>query len=157
MLLIREATSDDAERLAFIARATGEILRRAYRPTAALEARDISYGPSTVLVAVLDGRVVGGMTCSQEVNSLHLRRIGVDPVYHRRGIAGALIAEAATRARADRLERLSLDTIRETGNVEIFRRLGFSVIFEESTDLFADSHGAAVTNVRMEKPIQGTG
>jgi hypothetical protein len=64
-----------------------------------------------------------------------------------------LPAPAADRAREEQLERLSLETILETGNVEIFRRIGFSVIREEPTDLFESPHGTAVTNVRMEKEI----
>lgn len=59
---------------------------------------------------------------------------------------------AASRA----MRALSLYTIRETGNVDIFERLGFSVIHEESATWALRPTGAGdLTDVYMELDVDG--
>jgi hypothetical protein len=46
--------------------------------------------------------------------------------------------------------RSRISTIRETGNVLIFKKLGFEVVAENPDKLFVGIHGEAVTDVEME-------
>jgi ribosomal protein S18 acetylase RimI-like enzyme len=60
----------------------------------------------------------------------------------------------ADAARAAGARCLSLYTVRETGNVGIFERLGFKVIKEEE-DLYDESDRySALTEVYMEKKLE---
>lgn len=56
---------------------------------------------------------------------------------------------------------LEVATIKETGNVEIFKHLGFSVIEERISERFLGSHGQSVTEVTLKRyvpnyPLEGT-
>ena len=65
--------------------------------------------------------------------------------HRRRGVARALLDALGPR--------LSLFTIRETGNVPIFERLGFAVVREElATEYVSDAH-AQLHEVYMERPL----
>jgi hypothetical protein len=60
------------------------------------------------------------------------------------------LADIATGASAD---RLSLYTIRETGNVEVFERLGFAIIAERAAvDVVGETH-ERLTDVYMERTL----
>jgi hypothetical protein len=48
---------------------------------------------------------------------------------------------------------LSLETVKETGNVAIFSRLGFTVVGEEPDQWGESVTGASLVNVRMERDL----
>ena len=49
---------------------------------------------------------------------------------------------------------LSVNTVKETGNVQIFRRLGFEVIFEAADQRSASDIYEQLTDVYMEMQIE---
>jgi ribosomal protein S18 acetylase RimI-like enzyme len=90
--------------------------------------------PEDVLVAEVDGRVVGyaklGPALSLESNRhvLELKGLAVDPAHHGRGI-GRLLVEAAIRAASDRgARRLTLRVLdANTAAKALYRACGFTV------------------------------
>ena len=150
---VREALPEDGPRLREVGGAALRILRRTYRPSpgrlAARGGRRVGGG--TELVAVADDRVVGRLTYRREGRYLHLRNLAVDPSYHRRGVARELVETALTRAVEGGLRGLEVETIRETGNVPIFERLGFSVVSETPSELMEGISGETVTDVFLRR------
>ncbi|MGH7686165.1 MAG: GNAT family N-acetyltransferase [Candidatus Dormibacteria bacterium] len=79
-------------------------------------------GKTTVLVALVDGAIAGTATVEldQRVepawrdpvasDQAHLRMLGVDPAYRRRGVARALMQAVIELARAHNRTRLTLET-----------------------------------------------
>jgi hypothetical protein len=51
--------------------------------------------------------------------------------------------------------RLRLITVKETGNMEIFSRLGFHVVVECEDQLFESDKHSTLTEVEMERPLDG--
>lgn len=96
--------------------------------------------------------MVGAVSYEREGAWLHLRNLAVDPACQRRGVARRLIEAACDLALERKLSGLSLETIRETGNVPIFERLGFTAISESPSRLMEGARGEAVTDVRLYRP-----
>jgi GNAT superfamily N-acetyltransferase len=154
-VIVREAQVADAPRVSEVLRAAGDSLRAVYRPNSErLLARGNPYRDSTVLVALVESTITGTLTYSLEDTRLHLRRLAVHPDYQRRGIAKALIDSAADRAVTAGALYLSLDTIKQTGNVAIFERLGFAIVDERRTDLFESCDSGELLDVRMERRVR---
>jgi len=148
-IAIRDVTERDAPQVAEVVRSGVATLRETYRPRpgAALPA----LPPRARLVAVRDGRVVGTVEHFREGDRVHLVGLFVDERSRRCGVARALIAELLGRARALGARRLSLYTIRESGNVAVFERLGFQVV-EEHDDLYmASDRHAGLHEAYMER------
>ena len=126
-------------------------LRRTYRPNlAALEHRDSLKQLLERLVAVSEGRIVGTVQWYVQADCVRLLGLGVKPEWRRHGVARRLIAALSAIAVENGLSRLSLSTVRETGNVEIFVRLGFSVV-SVGPDAYSESERfPSLTNVEME-------
>jgi len=79
--------------------------------------------------------------------------LGVHIDFRRRGVAKALFAYLANIVKAHGARCLSLHTVKETGNVEIFRKLGFEPISEQHSELFESDQYASLREVYMEKPL----
>lgn len=149
MAEIREKTdTDDVAKI--IALAT-EDLRRVYRRAAKVD------GPATpeaehaaVALVAVEGKVVVGIVeyCEKE-DSLYVRGLAVHPPQRRRGIAKALIREVEAIAALEGMSKVTLSTIKETGNPKIFARLGYNIINEAPATGFEGLDGQSVTKVNM--------
>lgn len=151
MLLIRPATAEDlaaAEEIA--ARAAAE-MRHIYRPHADFVI-PVRAG-SVQLVAELEGSIVGTVTYAATEDRLHLRRLAVDVAFRRQGVTRAMVEHAVEVTRELNLRALSLYTIEQTGNVQIFERLGFRRIDTVSVDWAESMCGEELSEVFMEKGI----
>jgi ribosomal protein S18 acetylase RimI-like enzyme len=154
MLVVREAVVHDMKVVNELVELSHRKLRRVYRPTRAALAHKAQLEPKLVrLVAVLEGVVVGTLQYYLVDDRFHFVGLAVHPDRQRRGVARALVESLAERAEGLPVTKLSLYTVKETGNVPVFERLGFRVISEEP-DHFAESeaHGQ-VTDVYMERPV----
>jgi ribosomal protein S18 acetylase RimI-like enzyme len=105
------------------------------------------------LVAVLEGRVVGVVQFHISEDRLSFLGLGVHPRFQRRGVAGALIRHLETIGRNCGCKAVILHTVRETGNVEVFQRLGFLVESEEPTTLFQSDRFSALSEVVMRREV----
>ena len=127
-MLIRAASSADEPGIAAVAESALAVLRRIYRPTPAALARKHQQHKLPRLVAVAGSEIVGSVEYALGEERLHLMSLFVLASHRRQGVARALVDELAKLAG----ERpLSLNTVRQTGNVAVFERLGFTVVREE--------------------------
>jgi ribosomal protein S18 acetylase RimI-like enzyme len=153
-LTIRDAEAKDHEQIGQIASAATQLLRRIYRPNPRkVEERRASRPALTQRVALSAGCPVGVVSYYFEDSKLHVLRLFVDPTCHRQGIGRALIGDLCEIGRKLGAARLCLHTVRETGNVLIFERLGFIVVSEQLDDSCESVAGKTVTDVYMERPI----
>jgi ribosomal protein S18 acetylase RimI-like enzyme len=126
-------------------------LRRTYRPAPAAIERKAARSLRR-LVAIDADAIVGTVEYAIDDHRLHAIGLHVLETHRRRGVARCLIDALATIATRAGARKLSLYTIRETGNVEVFERLGFTVIAETPAgDLVGESH-ERLTEVYMERP-----
>lgn len=129
-----------------------------YRPTAAArQARTTKDGTLDRLVAVLDGHVVGTVQYRVADGRLSFLALGVHPAHRRRGVARALIRHLETIAARSGCGSVTAHTVRETGNVPIFEKLGFEVESEEPTPLFESERHRTLTEVAMRKRLPDSG
>jgi ribosomal protein S18 acetylase RimI-like enzyme len=125
-------------------------LRQVYRPTAAAVARKEQSAPRRRrLVAEAQGLVCGTVEYQLEADRLHLVGLSVKASHRRLGIARRLVEHLIELAIAERKQWVSLYTVRQTGNVALFEKMGFNVVDEQpAVDLVAEN-GGEVTEVYM--------
>jgi ribosomal protein S18 acetylase RimI-like enzyme len=153
-VIVRGIEPGDELRAAEVERLATNDLRKVYRPTAeALEQRSALVASLRGLVAVIDERVVGVVQYRITAGHLWFLGLGVDPAVRRRGVARALVQHLERIARSCGCTAVGLHTVRETGNVEIFERLGFVVESEGPTDLFESQTFPELSEVVLSKRI----
>ena len=153
-LAIREARPDDELQAEEVDRLATATLRTLYRPTdVALQHRAAIVSSVRRLVAVSEKRIVGVVQYHIAADHLSFLGLGVHPSFRRRGVATALIQQLESIGRSCGCTSVLLHTVRETGNVEIFERLGFLVESEEPTTLFQSEKFSALSEVVMRKDL----
>ena len=153
-VLIREATEDDANSAEEVAESAFAPLRSVYRPTGDAIARQIERAQEgTRLVAEFGGRIIA--TVQFAVHEKHVHVIG--PEFQRRGIGRQLIERIVRLAPSLERRVVALDTIRETGNVSLFEKLGFRVIRETVPTWCTSEKHAELHDVMMERCVDEAG
>ena len=153
MITVRLATPEDNDAMAEVSALATETLRETYRLTPHPPS-DASDRPAlTRLVAEVEGRIVGTVQYGIRGSRLHIIGLMVRPDHRRKGVARAMIESLALTARDLGMTHLSLYTIRETGNVPIFERVGFAVIREETATWAESDRFDALTDVYMERNL----
>jgi GNAT superfamily N-acetyltransferase len=150
-LTVRESGAADELQAAEVDRLATNDLRQVYWPTeAAFRRRAALDATLRKLVAVIENQdVVGVVQYRIEAHCLWLVGLGVHPTARRRGVASALL-EYAQRIATDRgCTSMALHTVRETGNVAIFERLGFVVEAEGPVTFFASDRFSELSEVLM--------
>jgi len=148
-LIVRAASLADLAAAESLARAAFEELRRFYRPKDSAPATSSGLR----LVAEVDGRLVGTVLYEIESDHVHLRGLAVDSRYRRLGVARSLVEHLSGLATAAELPALSLYTIKQTGNVAVFERLGFRTVHEEAASWATRDNGEQPIDVTMQKPV----
>ena len=153
-IAVRQANESDTDAVAAVTASALQTLRRVYRPTDAAAARREQTAPRRHrLVAHVDGEVCGTVEYHFEDDRLHLMGLAVSFTHRRNGVARSLLEHLADLAAAAGKKRLSLYSVRQTGNVAIFERMGFRVIREEpAIDLVSDT-AAELTEVFMMRAL----
>jgi GNAT superfamily N-acetyltransferase len=149
---VRDAQAADASIAAAVMSAATAQLRRVYRPNQQAVARARAAKEIRWLLAMDGAAAVGALRYVIECDGLHLG-LGVRPEHQRKGVAKALVDFLAAKALSMSLPKLSLYAIKETGNVPIFERLGFTVIREQSAEGIQSVTGCALTDVYMERAL----
>jgi len=152
MIGVSIATAEDITPAKAIAKAAFSELRSVYSPTQTA----ISNQPKNTayVVAKIGQTVVGTLQYFDEGDRIYLFDVAVDPKYRRQGIARNLIEFVSDTARSLGHKIISTRTIKETGNVEIFERLGFRIVGEETAKwCFSDSY-PTLHDVYLERPLQ---
>ena len=138
-LVVRRATDNDEPAATLLAQHAFDELRSVYRPKESATAAD---SPELGVIAEVDNRIVGTVRYRIEAEKLHLRGLAVEASYRRQGIGRALLAHCSRIAKSEGLRALSLYTIKETGNVSFFERLGFRVVRGEPASWAVSAAGA---------------
>lgn len=130
--------------------ADAERLRRAWRDPDRV-------GKERVLVAELEGRVVGYVTIEDRGTCLELADINVERPHQGRGIGSRMVAFVEERARRAGKEAVTLGTSRNAAGVAWksfpwWRRLGYHVTLEEEND-WTRAIGPGVREIRMRKDL----
>jgi len=103
----------------------------------------------TLLLAMLDDRIVGCLFLRTEPGTLYAGKLAVDAEFRGHGIARRLLNAAAERARESGLPALELQTrIELTENHQAFARLGFVKRAETTHEGFDRP-----TSITMRKPV----
>ena len=79
--------------------------------------------------------------------------LAVHPDFQRQGVARKLIEWVIAHAPSLDHTRVVLDTIRETGNVPLFQRLGFRVVSERLANWCVSSNHQELHDVKMERVV----
>lgn len=142
--------ADDRALQELIHRAT-QVLRRTYQPlpgtTPTLQ--PTQRGPLVRLVAEEAGRIRGTVGYAIDHDTIALSRLFVDPDHLRRGIGTALVHAVGAVARSLHLASVTLATVRETGNIPFFARLGFAIVEEHVDPTIASASHPVLHDVRM--------
>lgn len=139
--ILREATIHDAARVLAVLREANEPYR--HRPNGPsgpfhTTVADIASMMATVpvVVATVDGVVVGCLFFVQKDEYLQLANLAVLPRYQRRGIGRALITEGEARAHTQGLLRTRLGVRRAMPeNRRYYEGLGYRVVEETEANL----------------------
>jgi len=151
-ITIREATADDAVAVAAVFRAAFEPLRSIYRPTGEAAARQSErFKEGTRLVAEIDGRIVGTVQVACHDRHMHVIGLAVHPDHRRTGVGRRMMEWIVDQAPLFGHNVVALDTIKETGNVAIFEKMGFHVVHENVATWCASESYPVVHEVSMER------
>jgi len=155
MLVVRAFRPADAESVEFIMASSTRELRAVYSPKPRAEMASVDHSSSSTRVVALDrtDTVVGVAECIARPLALYVQGVAVASTHRRRGVAGALLGHLATLAVDMGLPVVQVATIKETGNVEVFKRLGFEVIEERISERFLGLHGQHVTEVTLKRHV----
>ena len=154
MIKIREASEEDQAGIAQVAAEATATLRRVYRLNARALANRTAMKRSLVcLVAEMDGAIVGTVEYAVEDHVLRVINLGVRESFRRRGIARALVEALVRIARSSGVPCLLVHTVKETGNVPIFERMGFRVTAESEDAYSENDSGAPLTDVQFRRYV----
>lgn len=150
---VRNARSDDLTALLALRQEATDALRRIYLPKDEVPGLRRVMPHFETLVAVADGELVGTLEYTLAHAAVYLQGLGVAETWQGQGVARRLVEAAADLAERYPLPKLELCTIRETGNVQVFERLGFTVCGEAPSTQFIGAVGQPVSEVVMMKQL----
>lgn len=154
MNMVREFLSSDTEPVNFIMSSCTQELRKVYapKPTTTLVSQT-QANPSRIVAVNPKGTVIGVAECFYRAPVLYVQGIAVAPTYRRHGVATDLLAHCNSLAAEAGLNALEIATIKETGNAEIFYRLGFFVVDERVSDRFWRHDKQPVTEITLRRHV----
>lgn len=106
-----------------------------------------------MLISQKGNTVVGTAEQVQKDDNLYVQGVAVHPNYRGYGVCRALPGKAEEIAKSVKLPALTLCAIEETGNVEIFKMLGFKVTSSYIAPNHVSPVGGPVTQVNIERAI----
>lgn len=149
-IAIREANHNDKEALERIQLAANVTLRKTYRPIAGKE----SLIPATpvdlkFVVALVDNNIAGACGYAVDGDIMWTERMGILDEYRRHGVARAIFSYLSNVAMKQGASRIRGHIVVQTGNVNIWRKMGFEVIRESpslayESDVFSELSEAIV-------------
>lgn len=155
MITVRDSTPSDSEAVARVVASATATLRKTYCPNhKALSHKKKISDDLRRLVAELDGQIVGTTQYLVDDDAIRIIGLGVDSDFRRCGVARALLGAIADLARERNLPSIVTRTILETGNVPVFRALGFELV-SEHPDVYSESvTGKPLTEVDLKRQVE---
>ena len=102
----------------------------------------------------VDAKAVACIKVKSTNSELQLSGLAVDRAYRKQGFARRLIT--ATCELYNSAKTLSVWCVEETGNVEVFKALGFEVLQSEESTLFSLTNGNSATEVKLVYSTRNT-
>lgn len=154
MITVRDERRGDLPGIQEVEASAIATLRRTYRPTRAAMACITRLNNLLFrLVALMDNRIVGSVQYRMEGRTMRITGLGVHSDFRRLGVTRALFQALESIGMREKATRLHLHTVKQTGNVAVFKRLGFTAI-SETADTFSESDWYDwLTDVEMEKQL----
>ncbi|HBA54271.1 GNAT family N-acetyltransferase [Syntrophorhabdus aromaticivorans] len=150
MITVRLEKDGDQVEIESVRAAATSTLRETYRPgQKALANRARISASFERLVALNDDIIIGTVQYRLENQSLRVIGLGVHTDHRRKGVARSLMSHLKEIAEREKTTALRLHTIKETGNVEVFTRLGFIVVAEQEDELMESDTFEKLTDVEM--------
>ena len=149
--MIKQISNSDTQAVSLSRRCFDE-LRQIYRPTG--QAKKIKSSDKDLWTSFgyyTGGQLVGYVEVKICDNELYLRSLAVEKQYRRQGIARELINQVAQKY--DQATVVSLWCVEQTGNVFVFKTLGFSVFQKLESDLFELPDGTKATEVLLKTTL----
>lgn len=133
-----------------------ETVRHIYRPLDDRSRDPIGNigGDRIDVIASVEGQSVGVIGLYSEENVLRIVGLAVLNEFRRQGIARQLVCYADRVARKRGATSLGLYTIAETGNVQLFHRLGFIVLHERIAKWCSSTLFEVVHEVEMKRVVR---
>ena len=154
MITVDIATPDDVANASAISHAAFSELRTVYQPTETAIANKAERQEEAVhAVAKIDQTVVGTLEYFVEKDQLYVIALAVDATFRRQGIARRLLEFVGEAARGLGRSIVATRTIKETGNVPVFERLGFHVVGEEIASWCVSDVHASLHDVHLERDV----
>jgi len=151
---VRVAAPADRESARAVSHAAFQSLRAVYRPTGDAVKRQAARTEEGVRwIAERAGVIVGTAQAAEHRDHIHIMGLAVHPDHQRQGIARRLVERLADEASGLGFSVIALDTIRETGNIPLFERLGFSTVSESKAVWCASETDNTLHDVRMERKV----
>ncbi len=151
---IRGFLVTDTEPVNLIVAACTRELRMIYAPRPNLvNVFQSQVHPVRIVAVDADNMIIGVAEYMGRDSALYVQGIAVAPKHRRRGVATGLLAHCASLAVHAGLPALEIATIKETGNVGIFNRLGFVVIDERVSERFWSHDEQPVTEITLRRGV----
>ena len=147
---IRQADVSDLVSVAEVFEAAFAPLRTIYVPKRESSDRQEQLPGAIRIITEVSGRIVGSVEVERHRCNLRLVRFAVHPDFQRLGIGRAMVEWIEDHLTSHAIE---LATIRETGNVPAFERMGFGVVAEKVADWCESSRFERLHEVTMAKTV----
>jgi len=155
MILVRPSEPEDDTAVRTVDALATAALRETYRPNkAALDNKARIAGHLNRLVATIGGQIVGTVRWYVEDLSVTVVGLGVHPDSRRKGVARELLSSLEKIGRQHGATRLHLHTVKQTGNVTVFARLGFRIVAEREDQFSESDKYPTLTDVEMERVLE---
>lgn len=148
---MRLATDDDSRNLQPINSSAKETLRKHYqRIESVMQIEDF---PTTLVIAETKGQLVG--RCEYRINykELYFLSLGVLISYRKQGVLRKIFEFLESVAKQEKCNRITCETIEETGNREIFEKLGMVVSNRSRSMKYHAPDGGPVHEILMVKSL----
>lgn len=155
MVTVRPDKPSDQPDIQAVDAAATATLRQTYRPNQRALINKVRLDTHLRrIVATIEDRVVGTVRYSVDNQSVRVIGLGIHPDFRRQGIARELLRSLEEIGKGERAIRLHLHTVKQTGNVDVFKRLGFTVIAEREDEFAESDRYQKLIDVEMEKQIE---
>lgn len=149
MITIRKQTPKDARQVKYIKSIVTHELRSIYRPINTENLKDKTA--AIHLLATLNDKVVGTAEYLLYKDNALVQGLAILPEYRNRGIATKIIDYITLKVKAEGKHELLLSTVKETGNTELFLKMGFTAHSEEISNAYKTPLGNKVTIITLKK------
>ncbi len=155
MIIVRPSLLEDSEDIRRVSGSATATLRKTYRPNQkALKIRRKLFPQLSQLVALIDGQIIGTTQFYIDGETIRIIGLFVHSDHRNKGVARALVSEIIDIAHKQGLSYLSTSTVKETGNIPIFKKLGFEVISESPDEYSESDKYSSLTDVDLKLKIK---